>query len=77
MSIHAKVHHPDEPRLATNFKMIPLKTINKPMDRQITEALNIANANVDILLNSGSEWRSGSEGLSNKAKLKRVLCLNT
>ena len=59
MSIHARVHHPDEPRLATNFKMIPLKTINKPMDRQITEALNIANANVDILLNSGSEWRSG------------------
>ena len=57
--IHSKVHHPDEPRLATNFKMITLKTINKPMDRQITEALNIASAKVDVLLNSGSEWRSG------------------
>ena len=29
------------------------------MDRQITEALSIANTNVDILLNSVSEWGSG------------------
>ena len=59
MTIHAKKHHPDVTTVASNFRMIPLKLIRKPLDQQITEALEIANARVDILLNSGTEWRSG------------------
>ena len=60
MTIHAKVHHPDVPHSMSNFRMIPLKKISKPLDRQITESLVISNASVDILMNSGSEWRAGA-----------------
>ena len=60
MTIHAKVHHPDVPHSMSNFRMIPLKRISKPLDRQITESLVISNASVDILMNSGSEWRAGA-----------------
>ena len=59
MTIHLRVHHPDVPTDASNFRMNPLRAVRKPLDRQITEALNIANSDVDILLNSGTEWRSG------------------
>ena len=59
MTIHARVYHPDETRLVSNFRMIPLKTYRKPMERQISEALLIANSEPDILLNSGSEWGAG------------------
>ena len=59
MTIHAKKHHPDVTTVASNFRMIPLKLIRKPLDRQITEALEIANSSVDILFNSGTEWRFG------------------
>ena len=60
MTIHAKVHHPDVPHSVSNFRMVPLRRISKPLDRQISEALTISNASVDILMNSGSEWRAGA-----------------
>ena len=59
MVIHARVHHPEEARVVSHFKMIPLRTFRKPVERQISEALTIANSEADILLNSGSEWRAG------------------
>ena len=59
MTIHAKVHHPNEQRMMSKFKMIPLRTYRKPLERQIKEALLINNSEVDILLNSGSEWGAG------------------
>ena len=59
MTIHAKVHHPNEQRMMSKFKMIPLRTYRKPLERQIKEALLINNSEVDILLNSGSEWWAG------------------
>ena len=59
MTIHAKVHHPDVAKNELKFRMIPLRRNTKPLERQISEALLIANSNADILLNSGSEWRSG------------------
>ena len=39
--------------------MMPIKTIRKPLDRQISEALFIANSEDDVLLNSGAEWGAG------------------
>ena len=59
MTIHARVHHPDVPRLDLKFKMTVLKRMIKPLDRQISEALCISNSSVDVLMNSGSEWRGG------------------
>ena len=59
MVIHAKVHHPDEPWLVSNFRMIARRAFKRPLERQISEALEIANSNADVVLNSGSEWRSG------------------
>ena len=60
MTIHQRVHHPDVPLSSSNFRMIPVKAFGTALDRQVSEALNINNANVDILMNSGSEWRSRS-----------------
>ena len=59
MSIHMKIHHPQEPWLVSNFKMIPVKSVRKPLDRQVSEALEIYNSEAEILMNSGAEWRAG------------------
>ena len=59
MTIHARVHHGEVPKSELKFRMVPLRRILKPLDRQISEALLINNSDADILLNSGSEWRSG------------------
>ena len=57
--IHHRTHHPDLPRLVAHYRMIPIRSYKTPLDRQISEALDINNAEVDILLNSGSEWGAG------------------
>ena len=59
MVIHARVHHPQVQRNDLRFKMVAVKRITKPLDRQISEALMISNADVDVLLNSGTEWGAG------------------
>ena len=59
MTIHLRVHHPDVPAEVSNFRIIPLKAVRKPLDRQINEALNITNSDIDILLSNGTEWRLG------------------
>ena len=59
MTIHHRIHHPDLPRLVDPYRMVPVRSYKKPLDRQISEALTINNTQVDILLNSGSEWRTG------------------
>ena len=59
MTIHMKVHHPNLPRSASYFKMIPVKSFRSPLERQVSEALSINNAEVDLVMNSGSEWRCG------------------
>ena len=59
MTIHARVHHEDVPKSELKFRMVPLRRVSKPLDRQISEALLISNSNADVLLNSGAEWRSG------------------
>ena len=56
---HMRVHHPEEPWLVSNFKMIPVKSVRKPLDRQVSEALDIYNSEAEILMNSGAEWRAG------------------
>ena len=58
MSIHMKIHHPKEPWLVSNFKMIPVKSVRKTLDRQVSEALEIYNSEAEILMNSGAEWRA-------------------
>ena len=59
MTIHSRVHHHDAPRLVSHYRMMPIKTIRKLLDRQISEALFIANSEDDVLLNSGAEWGAG------------------
>ena len=59
MTIHQKTHHPDAPKLLSNFRMVPVRQFMTPIDRQVSEALMINNSEVDILMNSGSEWRTG------------------
>ena len=58
MAIHSRVHHPDEDRSTVKYRMEILKSIRRPLDRQITEAMYISKSSADVLLNSGSEWRS-------------------
>ena len=43
-----------------NFKMEAVKTFSSPLERQLDEALRIKNSEVDILMNSGSEWKLDS-----------------
>ena len=59
MTIHMKTHHPDIPRLVSNFRMVPVRSFRSPVYRQVSEALSINNAEVDLVMNSGSEWRAG------------------
>ena len=59
MTIHSRVHHQDIPRLVSHYRMVPIKAVRKPLDRQISEALFIANSDDDVLLNSGAEWGAG------------------
>ena len=40
--------------------MEALRTFQKPLDRQIEEALRIKNSEFEILMNSGTEWRIDS-----------------
>ena len=40
--------------------MEALRTFQKPLDRQIEEALRIKNSQFDILMNSETEWRIDS-----------------
>ena len=40
--------------------MEALQTFQKPLGRQIDEALRIKNSEFDILMNSGTEWRIDS-----------------
>ena len=51
MVIHNQKYH---------FKMEALQTFQKPLDRQIEEALRIKNSEFEILMNSGTEWRIDS-----------------
>jgi len=39
--------------------MVPVRPFMNPLDRQISEALKIQNCEADIIMNSGSEWRTG------------------
>ena len=56
MVIHNKVHHHSERTM--HFKFIIVKKIDRPMDRQIEEALRIKHtSSTTILMNSGAEWR--------------------
>ena len=59
MTIHQKTHHPDAPKAVSNFRMVPVRPFMHPLDRQIREALKIQNCEADIIMNSGSEWRTG------------------
>ena len=59
MTIHSRVYHEDAPKLVSHYRMMPLKAVKKPLDRQIFEALFIANYEDDVLLNSGAEWDAG------------------
>ena len=59
MTIHARVHHPDVVKTEFKFRMIPLRRITKPLERQISEALLIANNNADILLNRAVDHNGG------------------
>ena len=55
MVIHNKKYHQGSKEM--HFRMEALQTFQKPMDRQIDEALRIKNPEFDILMNSGTEWR--------------------
>ena len=56
MVIHNKVHHDCERTM--HFKFTIVKRIDRPMDRQIEEALRIKHtSSTTILMNSGAEWR--------------------
>ena len=35
-----------------------VKSVRKPLDRQVSEALEIYNSEAEILMNSGAEWRA-------------------
>ena len=59
MVIHCRVHHPNEQMLASNFRMVPIRAYHTPLERQISEGLCIYNSDVDVLLNSGTEWMAG------------------
>ena len=48
MVIHARVHHLDVPRPELQFRMSVVKRATNPLDRQISEALMISNADVDV-----------------------------
>ena len=47
------------PKLLSNFRMVPVRQFMTPIDQQVSEGLMISNSEVDILMNSGSEWRTG------------------
>ena len=55
MVIHNKKFHQESKDL--NFMMEGLGHYNRPLDRQINEALRIKNSNASIIMNSGAEWR--------------------
>ena len=57
--IHHKTHHPDLPRDVSHYRMVLVRSYRSPLDRQIGEALEIYNADVDVLMNSGAEWGAG------------------
>ena len=59
MTIHSRVHHQDDPRHVSHYWMMPIKIIRKSLDRQISEALSIADSEDDVLLNRGAEWGAG------------------
>ena len=56
MVIHNTIHH-DSPT-EMNFQMKIIKNFHSPMDRQINESVRINNSEADVIMNSGSEWRS-------------------
>ena len=56
MVIHNTIHH-DSPT-EMNFQMKIIKTFHSPMDRHINESVRINNSEADVIMNSGSEWRS-------------------
>ena len=53
---HLAMHHPDEERNPELFKFECLKTFSRSLDRQVAEAVHIFRSEVDILLNSKSEF---------------------
>ena len=59
MTIHSRVHHQDTPRLVSHYRIVSIKAVRKPLERQISEALFIATSDDDVLLNSGAEWGVG------------------
>ena len=58
MVIHNDVHHARSREM--HFRMEGIKSFKKPLDRQVNESLRIQGsaATVDIIMNSGSEWRA-------------------
>ena len=58
MVIHNQKYHQGSKEF--HFKMEALRTFQKPLDRQIEEALRIKNSEFEILMNSGTEWRIDS-----------------
>ena len=53
--LHGDPYHQESQVL--NFRMEGLGHYNRPLDRQINEALRIKNSNASIIMNSGAEWR--------------------
>ena len=63
MSIHSRVHHPEADRTEIHYRMEVLKVHRRPLDRQIGEALSIANSSAGIKMNKlGLSWAKLSQG---------------
>ena len=63
MSIHSRVHHPEADRTEIHYRMEVLKVHRRPLDRQIGEALSIANSTAGIKMNKlGLSWAKLSQG---------------
>ena len=50
-----RIHHRQDHWLVTNLKMIPVKSARKPLDSQVSEALDNYNSEAEIIMNSGAE----------------------
>ena len=55
MVIHNANHH--DSLIENHFMMRVVRTLSRPLDRQIDESVRIKDSDADIIMNSGSEWK--------------------
>ena len=53
---HLQIHHPEHTGEPSSFTLKAERTFRKCLERQVSEGIEIANSDAEILLNSKSEF---------------------